>query len=289
MDSTLHSQQAEQAVLRLTGQWRGAPPVTVVPSARDLPFAVPDDTRGAFLRGSGRAYIVANAQTLDLVPDTVAHEVLGHHAFHATLGQRWQSFMIGLQQGMRSGDWRLQCFRDHVRSIYVGADGSCNLRPVQESDEVVAAIVESRFSHESLRMEIQDPVRKRALAIAGQIARERLYLDRPVTFQELEGMILEAEHRLRHGGPLWGLGFRLKQWYGASMGKPMGAKNPPRSLAESERLLKSEAMRLQGLEDWRAMWILLSGISALLALIALIGWCGLLIADLIGKLAYFLS
>lgn len=288
MDSVHHFQLAEQAVLRLTGKWRGAPPVTVVPSARDLPFAVPDDTRGAFLHGDGKAYIVANSQSLDLVPDTVAHEAIGHFGMRVELGRNWRSFMDGIQAGARKGDWRLHEFRHVVRQAYVDGNGHHYLSSVSEADEVAAAVVETYFRPDVGRILVKQAAKKRIAAALGHINREVLYRDWPVSFNELLGRILAAEHRLRHGGQFFGLGKRIRDWYAPRMPK-FNPRNPPMSLAESERLLRSEAMRLQGLEDWKAMGILLSGIFAFLALIALIGWCGLLIADLFGKLASFLS
>lgn len=249
MDSVHHFQLAEQAVLRLTGQWRGAPPVTVVPSARDLPFAVPDDTRGAFLHGDGKAYIVANSQPLDLVPDTVAHEVLGHHGLRAELGKNWRSFMGALQAGVRSGDWWLNEIRNDVRAAYVDEHGHNYLHSLAEADELAAATVESRFHVPSGRIRVKAPIRARISASIGHFCREVLYADMPVTFQQLLGTILAAEHRLRHGGQFFGLGKRIRDWYAPRMPK-FNPRNPPMSLAESERLLAAEERRLSKKGTW---------------------------------------
>ncbi|WP_114970214.1 hypothetical protein [Rhodoferax ferrireducens] len=245
----LHTQlsRTEQIVQRLSSAWHGSPPVTVVRATIDLPIPAPEDVRGMWFRGG--AWIVVNTQPLSAVGGTLAHEAIGHGAMRETLGQHWRGFMHNIQSGLRGGDHRLHYFREHVRSVYVDDSGVCNLSPVSESDEITAALVEHRFDGESGRLSISSPLRKFLRAASGHFYREALYLDRPVDFEQLEGTILAAEHRLRHGGSFFGIGFRLRRWYASGMSKPWNPNAPPMSLAESERLLKAESDRLRRQRD----------------------------------------
>jgi hypothetical protein len=246
-----HTLQATQIVERIASSWRGAPQVKVVGSPSYLPIIAPDDTRGMWR--PGEAFIVSNTQSLDMVGGTLAHEVIAHHGLRETLGGNWRSFMNAVQSGARSGDGRLLCLRDHVRSIY--NDEIFSLSPVAESDEIAAALVEYRFNSESGRLAIDQPMRQIMLAAKGHFSRETLYLDRPVDFDQLEGAILAAEHRLRYGGPWFGLGRRLKDWYAPPMPapKPLDPYKPLMTLAESEDLLKADAYERQSREEWKTI------------------------------------
>lgn len=254
--------QASKIVDRIVGGWRGAPPVTVVSNTTDLPVPAYADVRGMWR--PGEVFIVAN-QPLDLVGDTLAHEALGHCGLRETLGRHWRGFMFGVQYGARSGDGRLRCFRDEVRGIYVDESGACNLSPVLEADEICAAVVESRFHSPSGRLRVQQPLRKLMLAAGGHISREVLYRDKPVDFDQLLGTILISEHRLRHGGLFFGLGWRLRGWYAPPMPapKPLDRYTPPMSLRESEWLLEQEADRIRKKEDSKASWSAIGGLLAI--------------------------
>lgn len=231
-------QHARAEVQRLENAWRGGPGVTLVQSVADLPFPAPNDVRGAFLPGSGEVFVVANTQTSGQVAGTMAHEVLGHRGLRADLGRSWQEFMFGIQSGLRSGDGQLQRFRDGVRSVYVDNNGVFNLSVVQEADEITAAVVESRFRSDTGRMHVDQPLRKRISAAMGHFYRETLYADRPVSFDQLEGAILAAEHRLRFGGAFFGIGRRLKDWYAPPMS--FDPYKPPMTMEESQRMLTAE-------------------------------------------------
>lgn len=242
----LHAElsRTDQIVRRLTGSWRASPPVTVVNGTADLPVPAPEDVRGMWFRGG--AWIVANTQPLSNVAGTMAHEVIGHGAMRDTLGKHWRGFMHNIQSGLRGGDYRLHHLREHVRSVYIDDCGVCNLSPVSESDEITAALVERRFNGVSGRLRIGNPLRKIMRAASGHFSREALYLDRPVDFEQLEGTVLVAEHRLRHGGLFFGIGRHLKEWYSPGMAKH-DRYTPPMSVAESERLLKAA-------DDSKATW-----------------------------------
>lgn len=265
-----HAIKASQIVQRLTSAWRGSPPVTVVRATTDLPISTPEDVRGMWLRGE--AWIVANTQPLSKVAGTTAHEAIGHGAMRSTFGKHWRGFMHDIQSGLRGGDQRLQYFREHVRTVYVDDAGTCNLSPVSESDEITAALVEHRFNGESGRLSIGSPLRKIMRAAAGRFSREALYCDRPVDFEQLEGAILTAEHRLRHGGSFFGIGFRLRRWYAPGM-KPWNPNAPPMSIDESNRLLKAESDRLRW---WRDLKFGFDGM-VLIACLILFPLCVLLV------------
>jgi hypothetical protein len=126
-------------------------------------------------------------------------------------------------------------------------------------------------------------------AFESHFARERLYADVPASFDELEGAILTAEHRLRHGGPFWGIGNRLRQCYDAIMAKPWNPNNPPMTLRESEGLLAAEDYRLKSHEEWKAIAMMAAAFLSICAFIALLGWWGVLIAGWAAKIALFLS
>lgn len=246
-----HTLHATQTVARIVGGWRGAPPVAVVESPQDLPVPAPSDVRGLFHRGA--TWVVADTQPPAQIGATLAHEVLGHAAMRETLGASWRSFMHALQDGVRAGDQPMRGFRDSVARVYVDDKGECNLSSVQMGDEVTAAVVECRYNSATGRLDIVQPGRKVVMAAVGHVAREWLYLDRPASFDELEGALLAAEHRLRFGGAFYGLGYQLRRWYASRMPK-FNPKAAPMSLAESERLLRNAGGSERA---WRNFWFFL--------------------------------
>ncbi len=183
--------------------------------------------------------------------------------------------MHAIQDGLRSGDTRLSYARSLVRDAYKDESGAFNLSPVSESDEITALAAEIGYDAATSRMLIQQPMRKLAVAAFGQFAREGLYLNHPATFEQLEGMLLTAEHRLRHGGPFWGLGFRVKRWYASRMPspKPLDRYKRPMAMAESERLLRAENGRRYDNARWVGfflnLWflVLIAGVWLLSALV----------------------
>lgn len=277
-------QQAEAEVQRLTSAWRGCPPVTVVRAAADLPFGAPDDIRGAYLPRTGKAYIVAAPQYAADVGEVLAHEVIAHHGLRAGKGGAWRSFMLNIQAGMRGGDATLRRCREYLRPIYVDDSGRFNLTAVQEADEIAALVAEAKFHDASGRLQIDKPLSKQWLAVRRHFSRESLYLDRPVTFEELEGAILASERRLRHGDGFFGIGWRLRRWYAPPMPKPWNPLAPPMSIEESERLLKAEADRSNYFNNLKAMASITVGFLALLTVIGCIGTLGFIFVRGIGRL-----
>lgn len=246
------SRPAEQIVQRLTASWRAAPPVRVVQQTADLPMPVPEDVRGVYRARGGDVWIIEATQLRSEIPGTVAHEVLGHHAPRKALGANWSTFMGALHSGIRAGDARLLHVRNRVRSAYVDDSGAFNLSRIQEADEITAHCAELAFDGQRGRLHVGAPLRRRFEAAKGQFLRDALYADVPATFDQLVGVLLAAEHRLRHGGPLWGLGTRIRDWYAPAMPKfdPLAR---PMSLDESQTLLAAEAYRRKSAGEWKAM------------------------------------
>lgn len=259
--------RASQVIERIVGGWRGAPPVTLVAWPQDLPISgAPSDVRGLYMNGS--TWIVANTQSPSKVAETLAHEALGHHTMYDMLGAKWASFMYALNSGARAGDTKLAGMRDRVRSIYVDDRGKCNLSALEVSNELAAAVVEYRFDGATGRLAVDRPARKLAQAAAGHLSREVLYIDRPATFDELEGTLLAAEHKLRFGGAFWGIAFHVKRLYAATMSKPWNPRTPPMSLSESESLLKAEKYRRDSLEEWKTIGMMAVGFLLFLVVVA---------------------
>lgn len=248
----------------ITSKWRGHTAITVVANPTDLPIPAPDDARGLYK--GGETWIVANTQPSWQVAQTLVHEMLGHHSMRKSLGTGWRPFMHAIQAGLRSGDPQLKVARGMVRSAYVDDFGAFNLSAIGESDEIVALAAELGFNAEAGRMGIAQPARKMAIAAAGQFAREQLYMERPAKFADVEGMLLTAEHHLRHGGPLWGLGYQIRRWYASAMTKPWDPNQPPMSLAQSEFLLREETDQRQAKSDRKGLYLVLQLLLAALLL-----------------------
>lgn len=264
------SRPAEQIVQRLTASWRGAPPVRVVQQTADLPMPVPEDVRGVYRARGGDVWIIEATQLRSEIPGTVAHEVLGHHAPRKALGANWSTFMGALQSGIRAGDARLLHVRDRVRAAYVDDSGAFNLSRIQEADEITAHCAELAFDGQRGRLHVGLPTRRRFEAAKGQFLRDALYADVPATFDQLVGVLLAAEHRLRHGGPLWGLGYRLRRWYAPAMPK-FDPHARPMSLDESETLLKADADWQRTKDGWHVFGQFILFLALLAVLILSLG------------------
>ena len=254
-----HALEATRAVDKLVSQWRAAPPVRVVEIVDDLPCRVYDDTKGMLHRG--QAWIVANACTKSEVIETLAHEAIGHHAMRQALGSLWRPFMQALHAGARD-DAKLSLLQRSVTRDYVDSQKNCYLPPVGQGDEMAARLAELSIKRTG-RLGIQNPMLKVSKAVVGHLSREGLFLNTPADFDELEGNLALAEHKLRYGGHFWGVGFLLKRWHTARMAKPWNPRDVPMTLDESERLLKAEKDRIGASEDRKALGQILVGLVCL--------------------------
>lgn len=229
----------EKTVDRLTARWRAAPPVTIVASAGDLPFPAPADVEGAY--SNGQVLLVADALTPGRAVQVLGHEAIGHHSLRATLGKAWPSFLSGVLAGSRR-DALLGSARAHVERTYIDASGACELTHRQVADEVAAALAEARMNPAALRLQVEEPGRKQLAAVRGHLAREVLLLDHPVCGAQLEGTLLLAERRLRHGRTFFRWTAQLVDWYADRMAppkpRPLHPTRPPMSVRESEELLR---------------------------------------------------
>lgn len=241
--------RAQHQAGKIAALWRGAPPIAVVATPADLPVPAPADARGVFVQG--KVWVVASTQHPLDVARTLSHEVIAHHGLRKALGPAWRDFMGAVQGGVHAGDMDLQDLRLEVRSAYRGM----GLSRTAEADEMAAGVVERGINSRTGRFEPQRPMAKRVAAAMAHFKRESLYAEVPVSYDELEGALLAAEHHVRYGGRFFGLGRRLRGWYAARMPQKWDIHEPPMSLDESERLIAAEKNR-EG--NWVASKLVLS-------------------------------
>lgn len=139
-------------------------------------------------------------------------------------------------------DAPLGAARAYVERTYVDADGTYDLTHRQLADEVAAAVAEIRMSPAAMRLQVHDSGRKQLAAVRGHLARELLLLDHPVCGAQLEGTLLLAERRLRHGRAFFRWTVRIASWYADRRAppkpRPLHPTRPPMSWQESEQLLR---------------------------------------------------
>lgn len=230
-----HADQVQRQVQRIAARWRAAPSIAVVPTTADLPVDAPADARGLFM--DGQVWVVAD-QPGHAIARTIAHEVVAHHGLREHLGSAWAELMSAVNDGARDRCEHLGDLRHEVRYAY-GDD----LHPAELADEMAAGIVERSVNLRNGQFEPENPLRKQAAAALAHFQREWLYRRIPAAYDEIEGHLLAAQHRMRYGGRFFGLGRWLDRWYPRPMHKPMGASTPPSDLAESARWLKAERDR----------------------------------------------
>jgi len=257
-------QAFELEASNVLGDWRAAPPLTVVALPTDLPCSAPDDARGLYL--NGEVYLVAEGRRAALAPRTIAHEVVGHHGLRVLLGDAHRSFLSGLAS---STDPEIVELREHVRHVYDFDFGA--LRTSDESDEVAAAATERLVSFETGQVEVDKPVRRRVAAMLGHFAREFLHLHAPVTHDQLLGALLAAQGRLRHGGRMWGVVGRAADWYSSLMPKQPWHQKPLQSHDQLKALLRG-AKEEEDAKAFRQVLLGVFGVFLLIACIAVLGW-----------------
>lgn len=248
-------------------RWRGAPPIHVVSTAAALPFKAPDDTEGAYHRGE--VLLVADALHPARAVTVLAHETVAHHGLRQLLGRAWPSFMGGVIDGSRR-DGFLRGARGHVERVYTDDAGACNLTQRQLADEMAAAVVERRMDLVTMGLSVEEPLRKQALAVRGHLAREVLLVDHPVCADQLDGALLLAERRVRHGRKFFGWAVRVADWYAARMSKPYDFSKRPMTHEESKALLRGEEQRRQRKDERFVFWHIAA--LALLLGVVLVGF-----------------
>ncbi len=259
------SGRAAAIVNWLTSRWLSGPTIRIAPTARHLPFPAPDDARG--LHWNGTVHLVAN-QPPDSLAQTLAHEAVGHYGLRAMLGKEWPHFMRHIQLGLRAGDPGLKKLQRHIRAAYVDDAGRYCLNPTQEADEVAAYAAEELLCLQSGRIRPGRPLAQALAAMRGRLLREGLLLERGVSRQELEGVLLLAAQRME-GGPLG----PVRRWVGrwqvrsATIALMRDLRKPPMSLEESERLLAAEDERLGRKEDREGLSHLLIGLAGFLTIL----------------------
>lgn len=231
-------------IRRITARWRYAPSVDVVPSASALPFAAPVDAQGAHAHG---CVWIVDAPGVDTAA-VLAHEVLGHHAPRALLGRDWRQTMRAVSLAAQKGDPQFCRLQGRIRAIYRAPDASSSLSMIGEADEIVARVAEIRAHPQTAALMIERAGEKRFRAAIGHFRRQVLYLDEPITMDELEGLLNTGEGLIRLGFPWW----RWERWWYSAVvpkpsGQPLHPHRPPMSLRESERLLDRNGDLSEGL------------------------------------------
>lgn len=253
-----------QAVVnRITARWNGAPPVTIVSTAADLPFPAPPDAEAAYRRGE--VHLVDQALAPARAVQVLGHEVVGHHGVRKALGGAWHWFMADLATSSRA-EPSLLAARAHIERTYTGPDGACNLTGMQLADEVAASLAEHAMDPATGRIVVRDPLRVQAAALQAHLARSVLLLDVPVCRAQLEGIILLAERYVRYGGRFFGMTGLLARWYAGQMAtpkpRPIDNSRPPITLVESESLLRGAKDQA----DWRERFKAIRDVLVLLAI-----------------------
>lgn len=120
-------------VNHIRGRWPNMPPVTVVTSPSDLPFAAPLHTEGA--HHNGRVYLVANnIADIQQLQRVMAHECVLHHGLEEVLGDYgFSKLHYGLQSLKSKGDPTVVALAKDIRNRYG------ELPPEIETKEIIAA------------------------------------------------------------------------------------------------------------------------------------------------------
>jgi hypothetical protein len=119
-------------VIRLRGQWKSMPSVTVVQSVKDLPFESSDNTDGAYC--AGQVYVVADKiADLKQLQKVMAHECVMHHGLEEMLGAYgFSKLHHGIQKLKADGDPVVTALAANILSRYG------ELSPEIETREIVA-------------------------------------------------------------------------------------------------------------------------------------------------------
>lgn len=249
-------------VASIASEWRGGPPVTVVRTPAELPVRAPDDARGLLL--GGRAWLVSSTQSPMDMPRTLVHEAVGHHGMRQLLGRSWGAAMGAISAGAAS-DPVLAELQHGVRAVY-------GVMPrAAEADEVAAHLSEMLLAGPLTgRLHADGRRGKVVQALAGLLAREGLLLDRPARSGELIGLLLLAEHLVRHG---WHPLFPWRRvGYSRAMAEP-SKHRPYTSVAEQEDALRDLRDRRLA---WGTVWdaaIVIACVSAIVAfLVRVASW-----------------
>lgn len=124
--------EIHKEINRLKKQWPNMPKVSVVMDVKDLPFASPEQTDGAYC--DGHVYVVANnIADLKQLQKVMAHECVLHHSMEEMLGDYgFSKLHHGLQKLKRDGDPTVCALAANILSRYG------ELPPEIETKEIVA-------------------------------------------------------------------------------------------------------------------------------------------------------
>ncbi|MCP3673139.1 MAG: hypothetical protein GY829_01520, partial [Gammaproteobacteria bacterium] len=141
----------------------------IVQSISNLPKAlldnhnVPNDVRGVAYKG--KSYLVADNIKVDEAHRVLQHEVIGHTAMEALLGNDFNQLIELIGRLKKRGDKQVVQVLEEIKSSYIDNAGQYNLDKTQEAREVIAHIAEKNKTHIIVRKIIG--LIKKALAKIG--------------------------------------------------------------------------------------------------------------------------
>lgn len=180
-------------IQRLRGQWKSMPSVTVVESAKDLPFPSPAHADGAYC--DGRVYVVAsNIRNLMQLQKVMAHECVMHHGLEEMLGPYgFSKLHQGIQKLKLDGDPVVTALAANILSRYG------ELPPEIETREIVARAGEQCLD-ESGNVKVSLGFMKGVFAgITGWLRDHGISV--PFTNTELQGIMHNAGEWVKLDGP----------------------------------------------------------------------------------------
>lgn len=177
--------------------WSNGPEVVVVDTAGDLPVAAPSDAAGMYLKGT--VYLVAaRIRTVEQAMKFLGHEAIAHYGLREMLGREgWRSFMADVQLALKTGNKPLQAIQAEVRRAYAEDDGTFNLSPAIEADEIAARVVEQAVGEDG-KFRPGFGFVKAVYAKVTEFLRG-LGIKVPFTLAELQGALVNAQRFLEVG------------------------------------------------------------------------------------------
>jgi len=182
---TIPLETAQKIVNKVTRDWKGAPKITVVASARDIPeVGVPTNAKGLFHSQSGEVYVIANQHTSEAdLARTLVHESLGHLGLRAAFGGKL-SEILDLVARDRP-DLLAAKAKDY------GFDLNSRSNRQQMAEEVLAELAESQPN--------QGFVRQAIAAVRGWLRSTGLIKNLTVSDDEIRSWIVQAARAVRNG------------------------------------------------------------------------------------------
>lgn len=174
----------QKEVERLRLRWRSMPSVSVVRSAKDLPFDAPAHADGAYC--AGRVYVVAeNIASVKQLQKVFAHECILHHSLVEMLGDYgFTKLHRAMQKAKDQGDTVVVALAENIRSRYG------ELPAEQETMEMIALAGEQCLDRDG-NIRVGFGFMKSVFASVASWLRD-LGFKVPFTYVELQGIMRDA-------------------------------------------------------------------------------------------------